>query len=121
MLKSLFGSVTRERVLAFIAARESGYALEISTFWQCAPTPVKRALNGLESSGILVAESYGRTTTYKLNPRLYIRKELMALMMRVIEAYPPELKERLLYDRRRPRAKGKLVRPLSDSARDSAT
>ncbi len=121
MLKSLLGSVTRERILAFIVARENGYAKEICEFWQCPPTPVKKELNRLESSGILVAQQYGRTTTYCLNPRLYIRRELVALMQRVVEAYPPELKERLLYSRRRPRAKGKAIRLLADGTEADRT
>jgi hypothetical protein len=109
MLKSIFGSSSRERVLVFIAAREQGYAREISQFWKCADRPIKRELNSLESDGVLVAKSYGRTISYSINPRFFLKKELTALLLRAIEAYEPELKENLLYNRRRPRAKGKPV------------
>jgi hypothetical protein len=34
-MKSLFGSLSRERILTFIAAREQGYAGEIIEFWKC--------------------------------------------------------------------------------------
>jgi len=108
-LKSIFGSSSRERILVFIAAREQGYAREISQFWKCPDQPIKRELNSLESDGVLVAKSYGRTISYSINPRFFLKKELTALLLKVIEAYEPELKENLLYNRRRPRAKGKPV------------
>ena len=44
-----------------------------------------------------------------MNPRFFLRKELIALLLKVIDAYPPEWKENLLFNRRRPRAKGKPV------------
>ena len=113
-MKSLFGSLSRERILTFIAAREQGYARQIAGFWECPDMPIKRELNRLESDGVLTARSLGRTIMYCINPRFFLRKELVALLMRIIEAYPPDWKERLLYDRRRPRAKGKPVILLND-------
>ncbi|MBD3240571.1 MAG: ArsR family transcriptional regulator [Chitinivibrionales bacterium] len=108
-MKSIFGSLSRERILTFIAAREQGYAREIVEFWQCPDQPIKRELNRLEADGILVSRPYGRTIVYSLNPRLFLKEELKALLLKIIEAYPPEWKEKLLYNRRRPRAKGKPV------------
>jgi hypothetical protein len=109
MLKALFGSLSRERTLVFIAAREEGYAREITEFWGCPDRPIKRELNRLEAEGILTAKSYGRTVSYSMNPRFYLRRELKALLLKAIDAYPPEWMEKLLYNRRRPRAKGKPV------------
>jgi hypothetical protein len=108
-MKSIFGSLSRERVLTFIAAREQGYAREITEFWKCPDRPIKRELNQLESGGVLIAKSYGRTISYSINPRFFLRNELTALLLKIIEAYPPEWKEKLLFNRRRPRAKGKPV------------
>ncbi len=114
MLKSLFGSLSRERVLTFIAAREEGYAGEITAFWKCPDRPIKRELNHLETDGVLIAKPYGRTITYRINPRYYLWKELTALLIKAIDAYPPEWREKLLFNRRRPRAKGKPVVYLED-------
>jgi hypothetical protein len=115
-MKSLFGSLSRERILTFIAAREQGYAREIIEFWKCPDRPIKRELNRLESDGVLTAKSYGRTIIYNMNPRFFLRKELTALLLKIIDAYPPEWKEKLLFNRRRPRAKGKPVILLKDIA-----
>ena len=114
MLKFLFGSVNRERILTFIAAREEGYAREIINFWNCPDRPIKRELNRLEAEGILVAKNYGRTIIYRINPRYYLRKELLALLLKAIDAYPPEWKNKLIFNRRRPRAKGKPIKWLED-------
>ncbi len=113
-MKSLFGSLSRERILTFIAAREQGYAREIVEFWNCSDQPIKRELNRLESDGVLTAKLYGRTIIYSINPRFFLRKELTALMLKIVESYPPEWKEKLLFNRRRPRAKGKPVQLLEN-------
>jgi hypothetical protein len=118
-MKSLFGSLSRERILTFIAAREKGYAGEIIEFWGCPDRPIKRELNRLESDGVLIAKSYGRTIIYSMNPRFFPRKELTALLLKIIDAYPPQWKEKLLYNRRRPRAKGKPVKYLEEIRRIS--
>lgn len=116
-MKSILGSLSRERVLTFIAAREQGYAHEIIEFWKCPDRPIKRELNRLESDGVLVAKAYGRTIVYNMNPRYFLRNELTALLLRIVEAYPPEWRERLLLNRRRPRAKGKPVVLVQDLTR----
>lgn len=109
MLNVLLGSLSRERVLTFIAARGEGYAGEIVAFWGCPDRPIKRELNQLEEIGVLIAKEYGRTITYRMNPRFFLRKELIAMLLKAVDAYPPEWRKRLLYNRRRPRAKGKPV------------
>jgi hypothetical protein len=116
-MKSLFGSVSRERILTFIAAREQGYAREITEFWKCPDRPIKRELNRLESDGVLIAKSYGRTISYNMNPRFFLRKELTAILLKIINAYPLEWKEKLLFNRRRPRAKGKPIVLQKDIAK----
>ncbi|OGJ84297.1 MAG: hypothetical protein A2268_02865 [Candidatus Raymondbacteria bacterium RifOxyA12_full_50_37] len=121
MLKTLLGSLSRERILVFIAAREEGYAAEITEFWKCPDRPIKRELNRLEADGVLISKPYGRTIAYQMNPRFYLRKELSALLLKAIDAYPPDLKQKLLFNRRRPRAKGKPVILLEDLEKKGGT
>jgi len=116
-MNSILGSQSRERVLTFIAARGEGYAREITEFWGCADRPIKRELNILESSGVLTARTVGRTVVYTINPRFFLRKELVALVLKMVDGYPPQWKEALLLNRRRPRAKGKPVRLLANIER----
>ena len=98
--------------IELIAAREQGYASEIIEFWKCPDRPIKRELSRLEADGVLIAKPVGRTIVYSINPRYFIRNELKALLLKIVDAYPPEWKENLLYNRRRPRAKGKPVQIL---------
>jgi len=63
-MKSLFGSLSRERILTFIAAREQGYAREITEFWKCPDRPIKRELNRLESDGVLIASDLDFVVNY---------------------------------------------------------
>jgi hypothetical protein len=49
-----------------------------------------------------------------MNPRFFLRKELTALLLKIIDAYPLDWKEKLLFNRRRPRAKGKPIVFLKD-------
>jgi hypothetical protein len=49
-----------------------------------------------------------------MNPRFFLQKELTAILLKIINAYPPEWKEKLLFNRRRPRAKGKPIFLLKD-------
>jgi predicted transcriptional regulator len=109
MLQSLLGSESSERVLIFILTRNEGYATEIARFFQTDLYAIQRQLEKLESGGVLVSRTAGRTRLYTLNPRYPFIKELKALLYRAFLFYPEELHERLVMNRRRPRRSG---RPL---------
>ncbi len=103
MLESLLGSTTRERVLMFILARDSGYGTEISQFFAADLAPVQKQLEKLETGGVLVSQPVGRTRVYRFNPRFPFRAELLALLARALAFYPPDVRTALVANRRRPR------------------
>jgi len=107
MLESLLGSITRERVLLFLYARDEGYPREISRFFKTDLDPVQKQLEKLEAGGILYSRSAGRTRLYAMNPRYPFLKEVNALLDKVLSFYPVEEREKLIMVRRRPRRKGK--------------
>jgi hypothetical protein len=107
MLDRLLGSVNKERVLVYVAARQRGYAREIARFFQAPLYPVQNALEKLEAAGVLVSRPVGSTREYELNPRYPARAELLKLLNRALELYPATLRERLLLRRSRPRRRGK--------------
>jgi len=107
MLEALFGSINRERVLLYIYAREECYAREISRFFQTDLDPIQKQLERLEIGNILYSRSAGKTILYKLNPRFPFLKELKELLGKILDFYPRELKDPLLYSRKRPRRKNK--------------
>lgn len=103
MLESLLGSTTRERVLMFILARDSGYGTEIGRFFAVDLAPVQKQLEKLEAGGVLVSQKVGRTRVYRFNPRFAFRAELLALLSRALAFYPPDVRLALTVNRRRPR------------------
>jgi hypothetical protein len=107
MLEPLLGSVSIERALIFILARNEGYAREISRFFETNVDPIQKQLEKLELGGVLVSRTAGRTRLYTLNPRYPFLKELKALLERALSFYPEEVRETLLMNRRRPRRRGK--------------
>jgi hypothetical protein len=107
MLEPLLGSRGSETVLIFMAARDEGYAREISQFSGIAISTVQNQLEKLELGGVLVSALKGRTRIYKFNPRYPLLKELRLLLDKALAFYPPAAQERLLMTRRRPRRKGK--------------
>jgi len=107
MLEAVVGSRAAERVLIFMAARGKGYAKEIADTFDMNATQIQKQLNRMERDGLLVSQPVGRARVYEINPRFLFKNELNALLMRVLEKYPAEIREQLLMSRRRPRRKDK--------------
>lgn len=107
MLESLLGSVSIERVLIFILARNEGYAREISRFFETDLDPIQKQLEKLELGGVLVCRTAGRTRLYTFNPRYPFLNELKSLLEKALSFYPEEERENLVMVRRRPRRRGK--------------
>ena len=107
MLASLLGSVNKERVLVYLAARRRGYSREIARFFDAPLSPVQKAVEKLEEAGVLVGRPVGTTREYEFNPRYPANAELATLLKRALALYPAALRDELLLYRSRPRRKGK--------------
>lgn len=107
MIETILGSPSKEKVLLFLTARGEGYPREIAQYFDIALAPVQNQLEKLESGGVLFSKLIGRTRVYAFNPRYPFLKELEALLLKALEFYPEEEKNKLLKNRRRPRRKDK--------------
>jgi hypothetical protein len=107
MLASLLGSLSSERILLYLTARQEGYAREIARFYQTSVTPIQKQLEKLAAAGILCSRDLGRTRLYTFDPRYPFKPELEALLRKALSFYPPPEQEALLMNRRRPRRPGK--------------
>jgi len=107
MLASLLGSVNKERVLVYLAARGRGYSRAIARFYDAPLYPIQSAMDKLEAAGVLVSRTIGTTREYEFNPRYPARTELANLLDRALSLYPADLRDKLLLTRSRPRRKGK--------------
>jgi len=109
MLVPLLGSENSERVLIFLIARENGYAREIAQFYDASLYAIQKQLDKLETGGILVSRTAGRTRLYQFNPRYPFLSEIKALLEKALSFYPEDIRENLLMNRRRPRGRGKVL------------
>ncbi len=107
MLETILGSAAREKVLLFFLARGSGYAREISGFFEISLNQVQKQMDSLEAGGVLVSRNVGRTRVYEFNPRYPFLIELKNLLQKALDYYPEETRENLLMNRRRPRRREK--------------
>ena len=107
MLEPILGSLSCERVLIFILAKQEGYAREIARFFNTDLDPVQKQLEKLEIGGVLVSRTAGRTRLYSFNPRYPFLKELRSLLEKALSFYPEKEREELVMSRRRPRRRGK--------------
>jgi hypothetical protein len=107
MLEPLLGSANAERVLLFLVARDEGYASEIANFFGTDLFGIQKQLDKLESGGVLISRTAGRTRLYRFSPRYAFMKELQELLRKALSFCPPEERDRLLVFRRRPRRRGK--------------
>lgn len=109
MIETLLGSKNAERVLIYILAREEGYAREIASFYKTDLKSIQMQLEKFEKGGILASRSIGRTRPYMLNPRYPFLSELKALLEKAFSFYPAKEQQELTMNRRRPRARGKIL------------
>jgi len=107
MLEPLLGSKNAERVLIFVLVREEGYAREIARFFGADADSIQKQLVKYECGGVLVSRAVGRARVYSLNPRYPFLKQLKALLEKALVFYSDEERQRLRFDRRRPRRRGK--------------
>ncbi len=107
MIELLFGSKTKEKILLFIYANKEGYAREISKAFSFALDPVQKQLKALEENGVLASKRRGKTNVFSLNPRYPFKKELEALLEKVIYFSSEDEREKYFTPRLRPRRTGK--------------
>ena len=109
MIEVLLGSKNAERVLLFLFTREEGYAREIARFYNTDVKSIQVQLNKLERGGVVVSRAVGKTRPYVLNPRYPFLNELKALLAKAHSFFPQEEQDKLIMNRRRPRAPGKTL------------
>jgi DNA-binding transcriptional ArsR family regulator len=90
MLSILFNSALREKILLYLVERGEAYSLELAKNFAANLFAVQNQMRRLEEAGILVSRNIGKTRMYTLNPRYFLKKELIALMKKNLAALPKE-------------------------------
>jgi len=106
MLESIFGGKNIEKILFFLLINKTCYATQLSIEFNESLSPFQKALDRLETGGIIVSFLEGKTRIYQFNPRYPFLKELKALLVKAFNFLPNEFKKYYLI-RKRPRRRGK--------------
>ena len=102
MLSILFGSELREKILLYLEACGEAYSSELAKNFAASLFAVQSQLKKLEEAGILVSRNVGKTRMYSMNPRYFLKAELIALLKKDLEAIPEKEIQAYYRPRRRP-------------------
>ena len=72
MLRSLFGSDSRERTLTFLVCNQEGYASEIAHTSGLYLFAVQKQLQQFETDGLLQSHPVGRMRVYSFNLKYFL-------------------------------------------------
>lgn len=84
MLRSLFGSGSRERTLTFLVCNQEGYASEIAHASGLDLFAVQKQLQQFETDGLLQSHPVGRMRVYSFNSKYPLLKELKSLVEKAL-------------------------------------
>ena len=108
MLKEIFGSEIKARLLLYLYSNGESYPTEMARTFGLYLSAVQNQLLNMEKDGLLYSRLKGRTRLFGFNPRYPFKKELEALLERALVFLPKE--ERPVYVRRLlPRRTGKPI------------
>jgi predicted ArsR family transcriptional regulator len=120
VLKGLLRAESQEKVLIYLLLQGKGYGKNIAEFYGVPTNPVQKQLARLESDGVIVSQLIGKVRDYQLNPRYPFINTLKELLKAAVEAYPDQVKNKLLVQRTRPRQAGKTLLTVRDGLEQGA-
>jgi DNA-binding transcriptional ArsR family regulator len=107
VLESLVGSEKKEKVLLYIYTHGEAYAREMASAFGMHVNVIQHHLENLEYGGVLYSKLRGKVRLFGLNPRYPFRKELEALLEKVLSFVPEDEKSKLYKARLKPRRSAK--------------
>jgi predicted transcriptional regulator len=107
MLKALFGSEKKGKILLYLYTNGEAYPTEIAKAFKFYLNTVQNQMLNMERDGILYSRLKGKVRLFGINPRYPFKKELEALLEKVLKFIQEEEKEKYFVRRLRPRRTGK--------------
>ncbi len=107
MLKAIFGSEIKGKLLLFIYSNGESYPTEMARAFKFYLNAVQNQLLNMESNGILYSKLKGKVRLFGLDPRYPFKKELELLLAKILEFIPDDEKNKHYVRRLRPRQTGK--------------
>jgi hypothetical protein len=106
-LTALFGATGGRVLLALSLLREASFA-ELSRVAGADPSLVRRKVDDWELQGLVQTRALGTARLTSFNPRFPGHSELM-MLLEALEKTEPQIADRALTIRRRPRRRGKEI------------
>lgn len=107
MLKAIFGSENKGKILLYIYTHGEAYPTEITRAFNFYLNTVQNQLLNMERDGLLYSRLKGKVRLFGMNPRYPFKKELESLFEKVLKFIPEKEKEKFYMPRLRPRRTGK--------------
>lgn len=107
MLKAIFGSDKKGKILLFLYTNGESYPREIAKIFNIYLNGVQKQLLNMERDGILYSKFKGKVRLFGFNPRYPFKRELELLLEKILKFIPQEEKEKFYLRRLRPRRTGK--------------
>ncbi len=107
MLEPLLESEKKEKILLFILTHVETYAREIARVFGFNLNTVQNQLLNLERGGVLYSKVKGKVRLFGINPRYPFKKELEALLRKVLTFVSEDERNKFYTPRLRPRRTGK--------------
>lgn len=94
MFEALFGNQSIQRILIFLFVNSKCYGTQLHRALDTPLTPIQKALQRLETGGIIVSYCEGKTRIYQFNPAFPLREELEQLLKKAYTILPSQEKKR---------------------------
>ncbi len=107
MLEGIFGNQTVEKILLSLYHYSEIHAQAIADDHKTALNPIRKQLDRLESSGVILSRPSGRMRLYSFNPKSPYMKPVKEIIGILYEGIPLKEREELFFSIRKPRRKGK--------------
>lgn len=107
VLEAIFGSRSASQVLMFLEAYGSGHASRIASTFEVPLNPIYLQLRRLETNGVLVSSTVGRTRVFTFNDRNPSVRHLREFLSAELDSLSEEETKKYFRQRQRPRRTGK--------------
>ena len=106
---SVVGGRTAAQVLLYLENYGEAHGNQIARTFNVPASMVQRQLKRLESGGIVVGRTVGRTRLFTWNPRSRTAKNLRLFLRAELESMPEEVLDKYFRQRMYPRRTGKAI------------
>jgi hypothetical protein len=93
MLEVLCGNKNVQRILIFLFVNGKCYGTQLHKAMKTSLTPIQKALNRLESGGLILSFYEGKTRLYQFNPAYPLLSEVEMLLKKAYTLLPSHLKK----------------------------